>query len=111
MLTEVCGLELFGGHRSAQGHGAHIDEVGAARTAKMGMGEAVDDVFVVIIARARVPSDHLLGLRAQLHHALWHRGAREGAAAEGTCLVGLRPDEGVDVLSVVVGALCAEEEG
>ena len=58
MLSEVSCLQPLWRHRAAQRHEAHIDEVGAARAAEVGMGETVDDVFVVVIARAGVPSDH-----------------------------------------------------
>ena len=107
VLAEVGGFQLFRGHGGAKRHQAHIDKVGAARTAEVGMGEAIDNILVVVIARAWVPSDHLLRLRTQLHHALRHRGTWEGAAAEGTCLIGLCADEGIDILGVVVGALSA----
>ena len=107
VLSKVSGLQLLRRHCVAQRHQAHVDEVGAARATEVGMCETVDDVFVVVVTRAGVPSDHQLGLGTQLHHALWHRGAREGAAAEGTCLVGLCADEGIDILSVVVNALGA----
>ena len=75
------------------------------------MGEAVNDVFIVVIARAWVPSDHQLRFGTQLHHALRHCGARESTAAERARLVGLRADERIHILGVVVGALRAEEEG
>ena len=109
MLSEIGGGELFGGYSSTQRHEAHVNKVGAAGTAEVGVGEAVDDVLVIVIARARVPRDHQFRLGTELHHSLRHRGTREGAAAEGTGLVGLRADEGVDVFRVVVGALCAQE--
>ena len=109
VLTKVGSFQLFGRHSSAKRHQTHIDEVGAARTAKVGMCEAVDNVFIVIIALARIPSDQLFRLWTQLYHALRHGRAWEGTAAKGTCLVGLRPDEGIHILSVVVGALCAQE--
>ena len=111
VLPKVGGFELLGRHSSTQGHKAHINEVGAARAAEMGMGETVYDVFVVVVARAGVPSDHLLSFGTQLHHTLRHCGAREGAATEGTRLVGLRADERVDVLGVVIDALGAKKKG
>ena len=107
MLAKVSGFELFRGHGGTEGHQAYIDKVGAARTTEVGMGEAIDNVLVVVVARARVPSDHLLRLGTELHHTLRHRSPREGAAAEGTCLIGLRANERVYVLRVIVGALCA----
>ena len=111
VLPEVGSFQLLGCHCCAQRHETHINKVGATRATEVGMGEAIDDVFVVVITRTGVPSDHLFRLGTQLHHALRHCGTREGAAAEGARLVGLCADEGIDVLGVVVGALGAEEEG
>ncbi len=111
MLSEVSCLQLFGSHYTAQGHKTHINEVSAARATEVGMGETVNDVFIVVVARARVPSHHLLRLGTQLHHALRHCGTRESTAAESARLIGLCADEGIHVLSIVVGDLGAEEEG
>ena len=58
MLPEVGGLQLFGSHCATQRHQTHIDEVGATRATEVGMGETVNDVFIVVVARARVPSHH-----------------------------------------------------
>ena len=68
----------------------------------MRMCEAVNHIFIVIVARARVPCHHELSLRTELHHALRHGRAREGASAQRARLVGLRADERVDKNSVIV---------
>ena len=105
MLSEVGSFQLLGCHCCAQGHETHIDEVGAARATEVGMGEAINDVFVVVVTRTGIPSDHQLGLGTQLHHALGHRGARKGATTQRSRFISLCADEGIDILGVVVGAL------
>ena len=65
------------------------------------MCETVDDVFVVVIARAGIPGHHLFGVGTHLHHSLWHRGSGERAAAQGACGIGLRADKRIDILGVI----------
>ena len=103
MLSEIASFKLIWLHLSANRHKTNVDEVGAASTAQMRMREAVNHVFIIIVARARVPSDHLLRFRTQLHHALRHRGARESTPAQRARLIGLRPDERIDKFSVIIG--------
>ena len=64
MLAEVGSSQLVGSHFVAHGHQADIYEVGAARTAQMRVGEAIDLILIVVIATARIPRHHLLGLWA-----------------------------------------------
>ena len=64
--------------------------------------EAVNHVFVVVVARARVPCHHLLRLWAELHHTLRHRSSWERAPAQRARLVGLRPDERIDKFRVII---------
>ena len=74
------------------------------------MREAIYHVFVVVVARARVPCHHQLCLWTQLHHTLRHRGSGEGATAQRAGLVGLRSDERIDKSSVVVCDLGAHQQ-
>ena len=106
-ITKVTSFQLFSGDIVGPRHQTHVNEVGTARATEMGMSEAVNHMLVVVIARARVPSDHLFRIGTQLHHALRHRGTGEGATTKGTCLVGLRADKRIDELGVVLH-LCAQ---
>ena len=101
-LSEHRFFQLFRSNFTGNRHQTDVYQIGAAGTAKMSVGEAENGIFVVIVARARIPSDHLFGIRAQLHHTLRHSGAGEGASAKRTCLVGLRSDERIDKFSVIV---------
>ena len=102
MLTEHSLFKSFGRHVFANRHEAHIDEVSTARSTEVGMREAVNHILVIIVARARIPGDHLFRLGAQLHHALRHCRTWKRATAQGACLVGLRADERVDKSRVIV---------
>ena len=101
VLAEVCGLQLFRRHIGADGHQADVNEVGTACATEVRMRETIYFVFVVVVATARIPSDHLLGLRAELYHTLRHRGTWEGASAESTGFVSLRTDKRVDIDGVI----------
>ena len=63
--------------------------------------EAEDGVAVVVVAAAGVPCDVLLRFGCELHHALWHCRAWECASAQCAGVVGLCPDEGIDVLRII----------
>ena len=102
-LTEVACLQHLGSHLPCNGHQAHVDEVRTSRTAQMRMGESVNLVLVVVVSRARVPGDVILGFRTQLHHPLRHRSPREGTSAQRTRIVGLCANEGIHIRCVVLG--------
>ena len=111
MLPEVCGFQLRRGHRSPQRHQTHIDQVGAAGATEMGVGETVNNILVIVVARTRVPGDHQLGFGTQLHHSLGHGGTGEGAPAQRPGFVGLGADKGVYILGIINYILCTQKEG
>ena len=105
MLTENSIFQLLWRHLIRNRHQTDIYQIGAAGSAQMCVREAVNHIFVVIIARTRVPSDHLLRFRAQLNHSLRHCGTWESASAQSSRLVGLRSDKWINKFSVIVGVL------
>ena len=102
-LAEIALLQHFWSYLPRNGHQADVDEVGATGTAQMGMGKAVNLVFVVVVTRTGVPSDVVFGFRAQLHHTLWHGSTGEGASAQRPGIVRLCANERIYERCIVVG--------
>ena len=105
---EVALLQQRGIHRPPRGHQANVYQVGAPRTAKVGMRKAEDAVAVVVVTTAGVPCNVILRLGTELHHTLRHGCTWEGAAAEGSGGIRLCSYERIHVLSVVGGTCCNE---
>lgn len=68
----------------------NVGQVGAARSAQMRMGKAVDRLIVVMIARTGIPIVRPR-IGTELHHAEWGRGAGIGMSVKSG------PDEGIDI--------------
>ena len=69
----------------------------------MGMGEAINLIFVVIITRAWIPCYIVLGFGTQLYHPLRHSGTWESASAQRTGIISLCTDERIHIGGVVFG--------
>ena len=83
--------------QTLDGHYPNVAQIGAARSAQVGVAEAQDQRIAVMIAGTAVPVV-LAGIGTELDHAEWIGGAGEGMSVE------VSSDKGIDQ----VGILCAE---
>ena len=72
LLSDVLRLRL-----SCNGHDKKISEIGASCAVQTGVGETIDAVVAVVLARTGVPIvDACVG--AGLYHAVWNHGSGMG---------------------------------
>ena len=103
--TAVRDVLLFAAaraHLAREGHDLDVAQIGAARTAEVGVREPDQYVVGVVVARAPVPALEDV-LRADLHRAERHACADEDVA------VAARSDVGIDIAEVIF--VCGRDSG